>query len=138
MGKAGGAASADFPELFTEQEKCGGMTDKPSGSFDVLQRITELRMARGLSVYRLARLSGIPQSTIATWYQKNLYPPIDKIEKVCNAMDVSLADFFRTSEDYFVGSAEDALLLEKWHTLPEDERKTIEALLNLLSDKTRR
>ena len=54
--------------------------------FDVLQRITDLRLARGLSVYRLAKLSGIPQSTIATWYQKKLSPPIDKIERVCDAI----------------------------------------------------
>ena len=45
--------------------------------FDVLARIQELRESREWSVYKLAKLSGIPQSTIATWYQKNLYPPID-------------------------------------------------------------
>ena len=104
--------------------------------FDVLQRITDLRLARGLSVYRLAKLSGIPQSTIATWYQKKLSPPIDKIERVCDAMDVSLAEFFRTAEDCYVGNAEDAIFLEKWHTLPEKERDTVTSLLNLLADRT--
>lgn len=62
--------------------------------FDVLKRIKELREARGWSVYRLAKLSNIPQSTIATWYQKNLYPPIDKIEQLCDTFEISLADFF--------------------------------------------
>ena len=38
--------------------------------FDALNRIKELREARGRSVYHMAKLSGIPQSTIATWYQK--------------------------------------------------------------------
>ena len=48
--------------------------------FNVLERLQELREARGLSVYKLAKLSDIPQSTIATWYQKNLLPPVDKLE----------------------------------------------------------
>ena len=55
--------------------------------FNVLERLQELREARGLSVYRLAKLSGIPQSTIATWYQKNLYPPIDKLEMLLDRWD---------------------------------------------------
>ena len=58
--------------------------------FDVLARIQELRESREWSVYKLAKLSGIPQSTIATWYQKNLYPPIDKIEILCNTFQISL------------------------------------------------
>ena len=62
--------------------------------FDVLARIQELRESREWSVYKLAKLSGIPQSTIATWYQKNLYPPIDKIEILCNTFQISLHDFF--------------------------------------------
>ena len=61
--------------------------------FNVLERMEELRKARGLSVYKLAKLSGIPQSTIATWYQKNLYPPIDKLEILCNTFELSTVEF---------------------------------------------
>ena len=114
------------------------MSTNESAAFDVLGRITELRQARGLSVYRLAKLSGLPQSTIATWYQKGLYPPIDKIEKVCRAMNVSLAEFFHTADDYFVGKDEDMLFLEKWHSLPDKERKALSDMLDLLSDRISR
>ncbi|WP_334291954.1 helix-turn-helix transcriptional regulator [Blautia obeum] len=47
--------------------------------FDVLGKITSLREERGWTTYRLSKLSGIPQSTISTWYRKNLMPPIDKL-----------------------------------------------------------
>ena len=62
--------------------------------FDVLGRLTDLRERKGWSVYKLAKLSGIPQSTIATWYQRNLYPPIDKLETLCQTLGVSLSVFF--------------------------------------------
>ncbi len=114
------------------------MKNDSSDMFDVLGRITELRKARGISVYRLAKLSGIPQSTIATWYQKGLYPPIDKIEKVCRALDVSLSEFFRTADDMYIGKDEDVLFLEKWHALPENERKTLSDMLSLLSERIKK
>ena len=87
--------------------------------FDVLARIQELRESREWSVYKLAKLSGIPQSTIATWYQKNLYPPIDKIEILCNTFQISLHDFF-SYEDF------------KWDQLSEKEKDAIYSIINLL------
>jgi transcriptional regulator with XRE-family HTH domain len=62
--------------------------------FDVLGRITELREERGWSVYRVAKNAGIPQSSMNTWYTKKATPPIDAVEKICRAFDISLADFF--------------------------------------------
>lgn len=99
--------------------------------FDVLARIQELRESREWSVYKLAKLSGIPQSTIATWYQKNLYPPIDKIEILCNTFQISLHDFF-SSEDFNGLSTDQKNLLTKWDQLSEKERNAIYSIINLL------
>lgn len=35
---------------------------------NVLARITQLRQKRGWTEYELAKRSGLPQSTISTWY----------------------------------------------------------------------
>lgn len=99
--------------------------------FDTLGRITELRKARNWSVYRLAILSGIPQSTIATWYQKNLYPPIDKLEILCETFEISLSEFFcegtpRTLTD------EQELLLNKWNQLNSRNKKAIFQIIDTL------
>ena len=97
--------------------------------FDVLARIQELRESREWSVYKLAKLSGIPQSTIATWYQKNLYPPIDKIEILCNTFQISLHDFF-SYEDFNGLSKDQKNLLTKWDQLSEKEKDAIYSLQN--------
>ncbi|MBQ9887423.1 MAG: helix-turn-helix transcriptional regulator [Lachnospiraceae bacterium] len=93
--------------------------------FNVLNRITELREAKGMSVYKLSKLSEIPQSTIATWYQKSLYPPIDKLERICNVLDISLANFFNVDGYYCISEENDLTLLKKWDLLTTEEKNSV-------------
>jgi bacteriophage CI repressor helix-turn-helix domain len=95
--------------------------------FNVLERITELRKARNWSVYKLAKLSGIPQSTIATWYSKNLYPPVDKIEMLCISFEISLAEFFVDSKNKADISSE---FIYKFNLLPKNEQDIVIYIIN--------
>ena len=97
--------------------------------FNVLARITELREARGWSVYHLAKRSGIPQSTIATWYQKNLYPPIDKLEILCQVFEISLPEFF-SDGSLFYASPEYKKLLQKWTLLSPKQKEILLSLMD--------
>lgn len=101
--------------------------------FNVLAKITELREARGWSTYRLSKLSKIPQSTIATWYQKNLYPPIDKVEILCNTFGITLADFFQSKECPATNEQEE--LLQKWNLLTDSEKAAILSVINEFTQK---
>lgn len=102
--------------------------------FDVLSRLQELRENRGWSVYKLSKLSGIPQSTLATWYQKNLYPPIDKLEIICNTFGISLAEFFSTGTIKSL-SGEQLALLDHWNLLTSKERLAISNTIEAFLDK---
>lgn len=97
--------------------------------FDVLSRIKVLREQKGWSVYKLAKLSGIPQSTIATWYQKNLCPPIDKIEILCNTFGITLTEFFSTGHIVENVSGADELL-SKWILLNQKQKKAIMTIID--------
>ena len=97
--------------------------------FDVLSRIKELREARGWSVYHLAKLSGIPQSTIATWYQKNLYPPVDKIEILCQTFGISLTEFF-SDGTLFEANPEIRDLLHQWALLSPKQKAILLSLID--------
>ena len=61
---------------------------------NVLDKIIELRNAKGWSEYQLAEESGMAQSTISSWYRKNMMPSIPSLEKICKAFDMTLAQFF--------------------------------------------
>lgn len=99
--------------------------------FDTLARIEELRIARNWSVYKLAKLSNIPQSTIATWSKRNLCPPIDKLEILCDVFGITLSEFFST-ENFTELTKEQSELLNKWDLLNKDEKQAVFQLITLL------
>lgn len=61
---------------------------------NVLDRINQLRSERNWSEYQLAEKSGLTQSTISSWYRKNMLPTIPSLIKICDAFGISLAYFF--------------------------------------------
>lgn len=95
----------------------------------VLERILQLRLERNWSEYRLSEESGIAQTTISSWFKKDIYPSIPSLEKICKAYDISLAQFFNFDNEPVFLSPEQNELLENWNRL-SSEQKT--AVLNLL------
>lgn len=69
---------------------------------DILNRITEFRQERGWTEYQLAEKSGLTQSTISSWYRKDMLPTIPSLMKICRAFDISLSYFFLDEADAFV------------------------------------
>ena len=102
--------------------------------FDTLGRITELRRAKGWSVYHLAKLSGISQSTIATWYRKSLCPPIDKLEVLCNTFGITLSEFFHIENNDNPSHID---LFHKWTLLSTEQQKIITDLILVFTNNKR-
>lgn len=61
---------------------------------NVLERITELREERHWTEYQLAEKSGLTQSTISSWYRKNMLPTIPSLLKICEAFGITMSQFF--------------------------------------------
>ena len=61
---------------------------------NVLERITELREAHHWTEYQLAEHSGLTQSTISSWYRKQMLTTIPSLIKICDACGVTLSQFF--------------------------------------------
>ena len=95
--------------------------------FHILDRIKELREAKGWSAARLARETGIPQQTMQSWYSRDNYPSIDKLEAICGVLGITLAQFF-SPPGSFTAEGADAGMLEKLHLLDEEQRKLIEGM----------
>ena len=100
--------------------------------FDVLEKITSLREERGWTTYRLSKLSGIPQSTISTWYRKNLMPPIDKLEIICQTFGITLAEFFNDTDVLVSMTEEEKNMLPQWNLLTPAQRAAVINIIGLL------
>jgi len=96
---------------------------------NILVKIVELREARNWSEYQLAERANIPQSTINSWYRKNMTPSISSLEKICTALDITLSQLFAASQVHYDLTDEQKSLIEKWSKLNEEQK---EAILNLI------
>lgn len=94
---------------------------------NVLERITYYRNLKNWSEYQLAEKSGLTQSTISSWYRKNLYPTIPSLEKICTAFGITLSQFFSNNTDnYELTELQKDLLIEMNHLSEEQQRALLE------------
>ena len=98
---------------------------------DVQKRIKDLMELRGWTEYQLAERSGLPQSTISSWYRKNMVPTIPSLEKICTAFGITLSQFFEDFEDNET-LQEQRLLFSKWSTFTPEQRKILLDLMDII------
>jgi transcriptional regulator with XRE-family HTH domain len=97
---------------------------------DILAVITTYRESRGWSEYQLAERSGLPQSTISSWYRKNMVPTIPSLEKICDAFGITLSQLFSEEDAPVSLTASQKQLLEKWSRLTEDQQAAVFTLID--------
>ena len=97
---------------------------------DILTTITEYREERGWTEYQLAEHSGLPQSTISSWYRKNMIPTIPSLEKICKAFGITLSQLFAEGNTPVSLTESQQELLERWAGLSEEQQAVILALLD--------
>lgn len=65
---------------------------------NVIDRLNNILQRQGWTKYRLAKESNVPESTITNIFHRNTVPTIDTLEKICQTLNISLADFFADDE----------------------------------------
>ena len=100
--------------------------------FNVLERITYYRTQKGWTEYQLAEKSGLTQSTISSWYLKHMTPSISSLEKICQAFEITLSQFFSTEENSFSLTSVQKELLEASGRLTEKQQKALIEFFKLL------
>ncbi|MEA4969682.1 MAG: helix-turn-helix transcriptional regulator [Candidatus Pelethousia sp.] len=65
----------------------------------VRNRILQLCGERGISVNKLANISGLPPSSVKNiLYNKSRNPKIETIKMLCDGLGITLGEFFNTPE----------------------------------------
>ncbi len=97
---------------------------------DILSTITKYRQERGWTEYQLAEQSGLPQSTISSWYRKNMIPTIPSLEKICAAFGITLSQLFAEDNDPVSLTGPQKKLLDRWSKLSQEQQIVIFALID--------
>lgn len=92
---------------------------------NILQRITYYRNKKNWTEYQLAEESGLTQSTISSWYRKDILPSIPSLEKICNALGITLSQFFSTEDDDFSLTSLQKELLNEANRLTETQQQAL-------------
>ena len=97
---------------------------------NILGTIAHHREARGWTEYQLAEKSGLPQSTISSWYRKNMIPTVPSLEKICNAFGITLSQLFADENDVVNLTDSQRTLLERWSRLSQEQQDIVIQLLD--------
>ncbi len=100
---------------------------------DILARITSHRISRNWTEYQLAQKSGIPQSTISTWYRKKMLPTLSSLDKICRAFDMTLAQFLSENDGLTEITPDQRELLDKWELLSPIQKKAFLDLMDSIA-----
>lgn len=101
-----------------------------AGLKDILTAITTYRESRGWTEYQLAERSGLPQSTISSWYRKGMVPTVSSLEKICVAYGITLSQLFAEGDEVVSLTASQRKLLERWSRLSEDQQAVVFQLID--------
>ena len=99
---------------------------------DILAAITTYREERGWTEYQLAERSGLPQSTISSWYRRSMVPTIPSLEKICTAFGITLSQLFAEGDVPVSLTESQQKLLNRWARLSEEQQSVVFALIDMM------
>ena len=102
---------------------------------DIIKRLNELRLESNMSVYRLSELSGINQSTLANTFSRGTVPSIENLEKICEALGITLSQFFATNENVAYLTESEKKIFDNYRKLSKSTRVALGELIeNILQE----
>ena len=88
-------------------------------------RIKELCEKQKISNYRLSQMTGITQSVLARIIRRKNIPTVQTLERICAALNLSLAQFFAKDGNPPDLTAEQVEIIEMWNGLGPGEREQL-------------
>lgn len=95
---------------------------------DIRERLEELRVKKGLSIYELTCKSELSENTIYHWYNNRSSPSLSALAAVCKALDITLEEFFNPRTKGAL-SPKESEMIELFSKIEAEEQ---EALLIIL------
>lgn len=93
---------------------------------DILKRIDELRQKKGWTVFELTSRTNLSEYTVYSWYTRGSKPTIYALENVCEALGVTMGEFFTEIEKDNLTPEQIRLLQSFGHLTKEQQTLVLE------------
>ncbi|MEG1274747.1 MAG: helix-turn-helix transcriptional regulator [Ruthenibacterium sp.] len=94
-------------------------------------RIKQLMKERNWTEYRLAKESGLSQSTIANFFKRNTTPTIPTLEAICSGFGITLGQFYAEGNTVQL-TKDQKYLFDQWIALTAAQKSVLLDLIRLL------
>lgn len=98
---------------------------------DIVNKIEQMRLERGWSVYKLAKLSGLSDKCIYNWKARRSVPTIQGLEGICDAFGITISQFL-SEGNYVEVNAETKELLDDWFSLTQEQKEAVKVMLKTM------
>lgn len=109
---------------------------------DILKRISTLCEERNWSLYRLAKESEIPYTSLSNMFARNTQPTVHTLGKICEGFGISMSTFFDTplekNPNTFVLSDKEKNIIEIYRSLNAPCRELMETYIQSLAVVTQK
>lgn len=95
-------------------------------------RIAELCEKRGYTKYRLSQLTDMSQTALANILNKRSVPTVVTLERICDAFDITLAQFFTENGGRLNLTEDQNEILEVWDGLESKEKEILMTFIRSL------
>ena len=95
-------------------------------------RIDGLSEKRGYTKYRMSQLTGKPQTALGNILSQKSIPTIPTLERICDAFNITLAQFFSEDGSRLDLTDEQSEILEVWDGLDVKENEILLSFIRRL------
>ena len=96
---------------------------------DIIKRINDLLAVKDWSIHQLSLECDVPRSTLYRIMAHELSPTFAQIEKICDAFNITVEDFFCVS---ITPKADEIVLLKFYRELNKGGKKTVLLLVQAI------
>ena len=101
---------------------------------DIHEKLKLLLKERGWTEYRLAKESGLSESTIANIFRRNATPSFTTLESICAGFGITLSQFFAENDTVEL-SPELKELFDEWIFLTPQQKQAVIQTIRAMNEK---
>lgn len=102
-------------------------------SKEIYNKVDDLRLSKGWTIYELAKKAGIAPTTIYNWRDRLSSPTLALLDAVCSAFEITVIDFLLNEDELTALTEEQKEVMRLWATLSSEQKKSLISIMKSMN-----